>query len=651
MKNHNYKNIPAELKDIPHWVLWQKPRVNGKFGKVPYSTNGVRIGVTGKYKTRWATFDKVLAALERGDYGGVGFVFTDTPYSGIDLDNCFMDGRVTPFAKDIIEHFNSYTERSPSGEGIHIIVKGTLPKGKRKTAYQGNKIEMFKIGYFTMTGNVYGEVKPIRECQDAIDDVYTKYFTPVEVKRNEGPFISGESILTDEEVIQKAGQGKNGALFQSLWSGDLSNHNDDHSSADLALCNILSFYCSRDMEQMDSLFRDSGLMRDKWDEVHRGDGATYGQMTLEKAINGCREVYNSRSQILKAFPSNLKFTRMSQIKREYAEYLFYPYIPKGKLTLIAGLSGGTKTWMCLYLATIIANGGKFITDKEGASDRQPGVVLYQTRENDYPTDVRARLDVLGANLNNIIMLNEDNEDGKGQPLTLSDSRLKEAIQEQGIQLLILDPIQSYLGADIDMHRANEVRPILDKLISVSAETGCAIILVSHVNKDTNKSALDRILGSCDIRNAARSILFIGGDPDNDQQRILAHAKNSLGQTGRSIAYHIDDKAYGVIIDGFAEFDEDDIIKSRQKITREKPSKTLKEAEEMLLGKLDETGYADLDDIRNLGISQSTLYAARNKMNIKSINSGFGSNKKSYWYMGMGKEDVKKLIAEREALDF
>lgn len=275
------------------------------------------------------------------------------------------------------------------------------------------------------------------------------------------------------------------------------------------------------------------------------------------------------------------------------------------------------------------------------------MVLFQTKENDYAVDVRYRLDILGANLKNIIMLNDTNIDGKGQPLTLSDPRLNAAIVQQGIDLLIFDPIQSYLGAGIDFHRANEVRPVMDNLVKIAANTGCSIILVSHLNKDSTMAALDRILGSSDLRNAARSIVFIGHNPENEGQRVLAHAKNSLGVLGQSISYHIDDKAHGVVIDGFVDYDEDDITKPRAKATRDKPSMSLDKAKEFLLDILSETGYADLDDIRMGEMSERTLYNAKKSLGINSITIGFGFDKRSWWYMGMTKEEAKKLIDENE----
>ena len=365
MSNPNFNNIPAELIALPNWVLWKRVERKGKTAKAPYTVNGTFAGVNKPHT--WSTFEKAVEAYNSGKYGGIGFVFTDTPHVGIDLDKCIVSGKLSPFAKEVIKRLDSYTEFSPSSTGVHIIVKGKMPEGRRRNDKLG--IEMYGYGsarYFTMTGEIYGKPKPIKHCQTSIEAIHADYISSVEVKEvesAESPLPTGQSALSDGEVITKAGQGKNGKTFQTLYGGDLSNHNNDASAADLALCNILAFYCRRDLEQMDRLFRQSGLMRPKWDEM-RGN-STYGEMTLRKAAKECREVYStqtlSHKQVLEAFSEdNLKFTSMAEIEREFAEYLFFPYVPKGKLTIIAGVSGSTKTWLCLYLATIISNGGQFI---------------------------------------------------------------------------------------------------------------------------------------------------------------------------------------------------------------------------------------------------------------------------------------------------
>ena len=207
----------------------------------------------------------------------------------------------------------------------------------------------------------------------------------------------------------------------------------------------------------------------------------------------------------------------------FSTCFLYPYLPKGKLCIITGVSGSTKTWLTLYFASIISKAGRFITD-DAFTKREPGTVIYQTKENDYETDIRPRLDALKANLDNILVIDEHDVDGSGAPLSLTDGRIEQAIKEYNAKLLVFDPLQSYLGEDIDMHRANEVRPILDQLIDMANRYSCTVIIVSHMSKMATASALDRILGSSDLRNAARSIIVVESDPNDQNRRVFTHGK-------------------------------------------------------------------------------------------------------------------------------
>lgn len=343
----------------------------------------------------------------------------------------------------------------------------------------------------------------------------------------------------------------------------------------------------------------------------------------------------------------LKIRRMSEIKPKRAEYLLYPYLPRGKLTIMGGVSGSTKTWLILNWAAIISQGAKFITDDEFTPPRKPAVVIYQTKENDYETDIRPRLDKLGANLDNILVIDDHDEDGNGFPLTLSDGRIEDVTEEYHPDLIIFDPIQSYIGSDVDFHRANEIRPILDKLIDIASRYNCAVVLISHMSKQTTASALDRLLGTSDFRNAARSILIVGSDPFNKDSRVMAHAKNSLGVTGKSIRYHIDSAA-GVIYDGFCELDEDTIVKPRNMFdgTRNKPAIALREAIDGLQEFVGDHRAVRLDDVQawaqERGISRGTLYNAKKELALQTVRVGYSSDMVTWWLdPEMDREEFKK----------
>jgi putative DNA primase/helicase len=276
----NYEKIPDELKSYRHWVLWKTEHRDGKPTKVPYQTNG-RHADTTKSRT-WNTFENVVSTFNNdGGYDGIGFVFTNTPIIGIDIDHCYDDnGQLASDAIRIIETIDGYAETSQSGKGVHILCEGKLPPGRRR---RGN-IEMYGHGsprYFVMTGDELWNA-PIRERQAEINAIHARYLADATASL---PVSTADSPLSDNDVIRIASNAKNGDKFKRLWSGDKSDYSGDDSAADLALCNLLAFYTRCDREQTDQLFRQSGLMRPKWER------ADYRNWTLDKAINECTDVY------------------------------------------------------------------------------------------------------------------------------------------------------------------------------------------------------------------------------------------------------------------------------------------------------------------------------------------------------------------------
>ena len=213
---------------------------------------------------------------------------------GVDFDHCIDPdtGELSVWAAAWVESFGSYTEISPSGTGLHILCRGTLP-GK---AVKLPQAEMYDRGrYFTVTGNLFGDCRDMRPAQDAIADLYAE-LTAGEQKRPPraaaSPTAGGTDRLLDFELVDKIQRSKHGRKFSPLWAGDTSGY-PSSSEADMALCDILAFWTARDVGRMDSLFRQSGLMRDKWDRPQ--SGSTYGAITVQKAADECTEVYDPRA--------------------------------------------------------------------------------------------------------------------------------------------------------------------------------------------------------------------------------------------------------------------------------------------------------------------------------------------------------------------
>lgn len=231
-------------------------------------------------------------------------------------------------------------------------------------------------------------------------------------------------------------------------------------------------------------------------------------------------------------PETVKIIRMSNVELTPVEWLWKPYLPFGKLSVLQGNPGEGKTYFAMHLAAACTN-GKLLPNMERM---EPFNVIYQTAEDGLGDTVKPRLIEAGADLDRVLVI----DDSEVQ-LTLSDERIEKAIIENNARLVIIDPIQAYLGADVDMNRANEVRPIFMRLGQVAQRTGCAILLIGHLNKAAGMQSLQRGLGSIDIAAAVRSVMFIGKLKHDPTMRILTHEKSSLAPPGTSLAFSLGDE--------------------------------------------------------------------------------------------------------------
>ena len=231
-------------------------------------------------------------------------------------------------------------------------------------------------------------------------------------------------------------------------------------------------------------------------------------------------------------PETVKIIRMSDVELTPVEWLWKPYLPFGKLSVLQGNPGEGKTYFAMHLAAACTN-GKLLPNMERL---EPFNVIYQTAEDGLGDTVKPRLIEAGADLDRVLVI-----DDSDVQLTLSDERIEKAITENNARLVIIDPIQAYLGAEVDMNRANEVRPIFMRLGQVAQRTGCAILLIGHLNKAAGMQSLQRGLGSIDIAAAVRSVMFIGKLKHDPTMRILTHEKSSLAPPGASLAFSLGDE--------------------------------------------------------------------------------------------------------------
>ncbi|MDE5945949.1 MAG: hypothetical protein K2G63_01380 [Oscillospiraceae bacterium] len=288
-----YEYIPKELKDCPNWVCWKSiPDASSHSGikKIPINPKTGGQAMSNNPQT-WSNFE--IAIRESKKYSGIGFMFTNSGYFGVDLDDCrnaikdYNNGDTDNIVYEFIYGLQSYSELSQSGNGIHIICKGTLPpSGRRK-----GKVEMYDKGrFFIMTGASCSEFAGITDCTERIKQLHTKYLGDNNQASSQPAQLPLTPVsLSEQEIISKAMKSQHGEKFTALYKGDISDY-PSQSEADMAFCNLLAFWCRGDTQLMDRIYRNSGLMRDKWDR--KQCGSTYGMITLTRAVTNCKSFYN-----------------------------------------------------------------------------------------------------------------------------------------------------------------------------------------------------------------------------------------------------------------------------------------------------------------------------------------------------------------------
>lgn len=224
----------------------------------------------------------------------------------------------------------------------------------------------------------------------------------------------------------------------------------------------------------------------------------------------------------------VKILSMDRVQSQKVKWLWYPYIPLGKITIVQGDPGEGKTTFVLNLAAMLSQGKHF---EDNQQIETPLFIIYQTAEDGLADTVKPRLEEAGADCSKVLVI-DDSE----KSLTMDDERLEKAINQTGAKVLILDPIQAYLGQGVDMNRANEARDMTKKLGQIAERTGCAIILIGHMNKAGGSKAAYRGIGSIDFFAVARSVLLVARVADKPNIRVVAQIKNNLAEEGNPVAF-------------------------------------------------------------------------------------------------------------------
>ena len=292
------------------------------------------------------------------------------------------------------------------------------------------------------------------------------------------------------------------------------------------------------------------------------------------------------------------------IEQTSVEWLWFPYIPFGKLTIIQGNPGEGKTYFAMMLTAACTNRKLF----PNMEDIEPFNVIYQTAEDGMGDTIKPRLVEAGADLSRVMVIDDSEE-----VLTLSDDRIEKAVRQNHVRLVILDPVQAFIGADVDMNRANEVRPVFRKLGMIAEKTSCAIVLIGHLNKSSGTQSTYRGLGSIDIMAAVRSLIFIGKVKKDPTTRVLIHEKSSLAPPGETMAFKLGDEE-GFRWVGAYEISADELLDGKEgKATETKLERGAKLIQELLVDK-NEISIRELDDkAKEQGISGRTMRDVRSRM--------------------------------------
>lgn len=322
---------------------------------------------------------------------------------------------------------------------------------------------------------------------------------------------------------------------------------------------------------------------------------------------------------------------MESVKVEQIEWLLYPFIPFGKVTIIQGDPGEGKTTMVLQIIAKLTRGEPILLNKKSQKEAQqdseenlkqkvlsqdnpiqPVNVIYQTAEDGLGDTIKPRLLAAGADCSRVLVI-----DDREQPLTMLDVRLEEAIMQTKARMVVLDPIQGFLGTDVDMHRANEIRPLMKRVAVLAEKYHCAIILIGHMNKNSNGKSSYRGLGSIDFQAAARSVLIVGRLKDEPETRVMCHVKSSLAPEGKSVAFRLD-KETGFQWIGEYDISADDLLSGEARGQKSRIAK------EFLLDILADGGMAQKkieEEASKQGIKKKTLRNAKQELEIDSVKRG------------------------------
>ena len=543
----NTQTLPADLRETGLFCCWRYEERDGRLTKIPVNP---RTGGNAQSDNPATFAPLAVAEAAQGNYDGMGVGIFES-LAAIDIDHCLTGNVWSDLAIDVYEIMGGcYTETSPSGEGLRLLFSVSpgfqYDTGRYYINNQKAGLEVYVAGvtkkYVTVTGNALNDCNRLLPRDSQLLQVLEKYMVRPQQERGalpwDGVIGGGQPLdLSDRELLEKARSAKNGAAFSRLWAGDTSAYRSDDSAADMALCNQLAFWTGRDPQRMDRLFRQSGLMRDKWDR--RQSGTTYGRITIEKACQSCREVYSPRETAQQAFqpvgnPQPVADLRPPETQpgstpalcvvsaRELQDKQLPPveWVVKGMLpvgfNLLASPPKYGKSWWVLDLGLSVAVGLLFL----GRQTVQ-GRCLYLALE-DNENRLKSRM--------NKLLVGEDAPaafDFATKAADLDHGLLEQlegyVAQHPDTRLIIIDTLQKVRGVSgktegayqADYREAGRLKAFAD-------QHRLCILCVHHLRKMADDSdPFNRISGTNGLMGAADTAIVMTRNKRNDANTVLS----------------------------------------------------------------------------------------------------------------------------------
>jgi predicted transcriptional regulator len=552
--------VPQEMQDVPHWVVWRlENNKQGKSTKVPYQPKSPQHKASCNDPSTWADSRTAIKASSEG-FNGIGFQAGREP-SGfilIDLDHCIENGVLQPWARKIIDIANSYTEISPSGNGIHVFCGGKLSDKNIKNP----DAEIYDhVRYFTVTGKVFEDHSKYRELTlEEKRNVYNlikarkAIATPPIVSEQTNNAITLREPGSDDfgnNVLKKMFVSQHGTKIKALYNGDISAHGNDHSAADLALVSHLMHWCDGNVALIDSLFRQSGLIRPKWDEKHSAGGATYGQMTIAKAQSTTitttqHESIAGKNLLTLAAAAPARF--FETVPQEF-QYIVPGLLAKGIVGFLYGEGGAYKSLAALWLVLQRAcgslnNGAKWLDRFEICGTSKSIFFSAEDVEDDLHHRVRAittrihneRVEIpesaIQAAINEncrIVSREQWISDGE-QFLVDEDSRetgkiakVVQIVQEFGADLVILETFSRITNVDEIDNKAGA--RVVGAMEHIRDATGASVLCIAHSSKVARSTQTDThgqngLRGAGALMDNSRFGLWFRTQPDKDNKPTI-----------------------------------------------------------------------------------------------------------------------------------